>query len=208
MNKGFLRTSISSILDELHSHRFMVGVPYIALMSETELAPDEEDIEFLDGVPIRKLNIRNGTSKDTYSKLEPSVTNNVVNKDSLNDMKNVYLPLANIIDLFNNGYSVRTVNRDDVGRIVNILTPCLNDLEAIAEYGRVKNADEVYEYINDFYLNMIKINSNNIKNSINKVSNSGMILGLGNGFSAMDGVKSNGVKSSSSVIDVDSLLVN
>lgn len=186
MSRGFLRVGINTILDRLHKSKYMVSVPYIATMTEVELETFNEPTEFMDGVPLKDFYNKDSYSRGTNreespNRLEPSVIDGKVIEDSVNDRVTVYISLALIIDHFNSGYTIRIVNNDDTMRITNLLSEILDEIELMIENERLKNLDEIFNYIDDFYQNMTNINRTviNTKMQGKNVTN---VLGLGNGL--------------------------
>jgi hypothetical protein len=110
----------------LNSYLVHVRVPRIALYTETEIRELGIPVAYKDGEII---------------------------KSDINTYEEVMLPLSKLIEIADNGYTIRIKNRANIPAIVDTLQECLDGLNYAIEESELK------EKIKDFMEKVLEINS-------------------------------------------------
>ena len=173
MNAMFLDIYTSNILKKLAKNKFMVKVPEIALQTETELNESYNSRFYVDNIEIPR-DKRNVYMPDSYSDenefkytlATPVVeyAESGVSKPNLS-LTQVYIPVTEIIDIYTSGMSIYIVGKDNLVKLVKLLSNAINDLKQAAD---VINADEASEQINSFLETIIENKRGTIKDEFNK----------------------------------------
>ena len=151
---SFHTTMAKNIVEELNNLRLFVSVPRIALVTKADIALNGEPVDFV---------------------------NNEVERSSINNLIDVYLPLSTIISIYHNGYDLYVQKKDDIMRIVETLSSILDRLEASHD----PQALEVFNYINEFYSNVIEERKPTIERTLHRENNTNMI-GFNDDYIAKD----------------------
>ena len=158
------------LLKELDEFKITVIVPKIATMGLTPrdintIEPDQrltktqKLYEALgQGDELRKLN-RTKYSSFMYEEkltvddeIEAEYINGEINKKAYYKKVETYLPLSEIIQIFNNGYTVRTTNKETLIKLLEKLEYVYNNLETM----RTPELEPVLELIENFYNSIIE----------------------------------------------------
>ena len=136
---------MATMYKELPDKLFLVRVPIICTY-------DYKEMEIL-GMP---------TTYD-YS------TNKILDRKAHTNLTTCMLPLTKLIDIYNNGYEISLVNKDDVTTIYNLLDEYLTSMIAVKE-GYVLNSEQVEEEridgIERFAREMFGLNKGTIVNTM------------------------------------------
>jgi len=102
-------------------------------------------------VTVPRLALTNEASVALYGDPVDFVNGEPVQK-SINNRITVRLPLSSVIDIYHNDFSIAVPKNQDLRHIVDKLDDVLDRLE-----NSIGNKDkEVYEYVNDFFTNVLK----------------------------------------------------
>lgn len=165
MLPSFHANTYKSILSDINKKRVMVSVPMLAITGEKEIGGVEECTEFINGAPV----INRRTMKTTHYDTAPvSYINGEPVKTSVNNRTTVMLPLTAIIDIYHNGFSIYLVRREDTLKLAEMLSELLDRLEVSPD----KNKQDIFNYINDFYINVLKGKNKTLDKLINKEDSS------------------------------------
>ena len=148
MLPSFHSNTYKSILSDINKKRIMISVPMLAITGEKEISGIEECTEFINGAPVKNSRTMNTTRYDTAP---VSYINGEPVKTSVNNRTTVMLPLTAIIDIFHNGFSIYLVRKEDTLKLVQMLSELLDRLEVSPD----KNQQDIFNYINDFYVKVL-----------------------------------------------------
>jgi len=159
-----------------------VKVPRIALLTEAELEQDGVPYDYKDGEPIKK---------------------------SLFKYTQVYLPLSMVIQIYNQGYTVKVPTRKGLKVVVENVSKLLDELEPMI----TPENEQIFELIEDFYNAIIEGREKEIEELFEienrkKLEESGSILALQNRLLTNDVTPPNGVtihRSDGKIINIGSL---
>lgn len=211
------------LLKELDDYKITVIVPKIAVMYNE---PIDINIKPNKNIKSNKLDIVLGSSDkianmnrttfnsnlyeekltvDTESEVE--YINGEINKKAYYKKTETYLPLSEVIQIYNNGYSVRVPNKDTLVRLLNKLEYVYNNLETM----RVPELEPIIELIENFYKSIIEEKGEELDNYLIKkrLSKSNSVLSLmENRLDRENLTIIHDKKGNSKVIDLSDLVVN
>ena len=164
-----LRMSITTdmVIKKLNSKRYITIVPEIAVVNKNKVTQKKEDVVYFEGRPISAFNeeyrkhivsevfddeLENLTVKFTKARTGPGFyVDGKLKKDSEYKPTEVYLTIAEIIDIHHEGYYIRFKNNDIIFNLTKDISDALDMLEAAVD---VSKANDIKKYINDFYITM------------------------------------------------------
>jgi len=157
----FNRVTVQSIIEDLHGKKITVIVPAAALYSDDELTAQNEPTMFMDNAPIRSKSSMG--NEVTYTGTSASIVDNEINNNSSNNKTTVRLSLSVVIDLYHKQFSIYIPkHNNDLIKLVDFINDILNRLENSSD-GR---ANEMFEYIDEFYKVVIKNQKSNISKKL------------------------------------------
>jgi len=143
--RGLNSFTFKRIIKEIHKIKIFVSVPRIATITEAELTLYGDPVDFVNGEPV---------------------------KASMNKTETIRLPLSKIIDIFHNDYSISILKKEDLTKIINVISDILDRLEV----NKTQEDNDVFEYINTFYESILKQNKTKIVNRL--TNDKPKVLGL------------------------------
>lgn len=156
-NLTFNRVTIQSIIEDLHSKKITVIVPAAALYSDDELTAQNEPTMFMDNAPIKSKSSMG--NEVTFTGTSASIVDNEINNNSSNNKTTVRLSLSVVIDLYHKQFSIYIPkHNNDLIKLVDFINDILNRLENSSD----KRANEMFEYIDEFYKVVVKNQKSNI----------------------------------------------
>lgn len=199
-----------TIIKELNNMRFFVRVPKIALYKDEDLAVNESTRLFVNGVQVEHnnktlLNRYTGedetlVTKKSNSTIGLTYTEDGVLPDSGFVLENARLSIAEIIEVFADGFTVMLVNKDDLVKLTTKLSDTLDRLEYASD---AVNAKKFIPIIKNFYETMVGMKGKTIKTLLNTPKKSTTL-----GFDD-DGINNNEIDTRSiSGIDLSDIVVN
>jgi hypothetical protein len=93
-------------------------------------------------------------------------------KASMYNPETIRLPLSKVIDIFHSDYSISLVKREDLTKVMKALSDILDRLEDTSK----EEDKEVFDYINEFYISILKQNKSKIEKRL--VEDKPKVLGL------------------------------
>lgn len=153
----FNRVTIQSIIEDLHSKKITVIVPAAALYSDDELTAQNEPTMFTDNAPIKSKSSMG--NEVIFTGTSASIVDNEINNNSSNNKTTVRLSLSVVIDLYHKQFSIYIPkHNNDLIKLVDFINDILNRLENSSD----KRANEMFEYIDEFYKVVVKNQKSNI----------------------------------------------
>jgi len=188
MNPVFLENYTSNILKNLSKNKFIVKVPEIAIQTEAQLEEHSNRKYFVNDIEIpdkkKDIYLPEMYSEDTefkYSLSTPSVdfSNGEIPLPNL-ALTQVYLPVTEIIDIFNAGMSIQIVGKDKLVELIKLLSYTIEDLKIAVD---ITNATEVLEQVEAFLETIVDNKRGTITEEFNKPSRV-IAAGLGGSMSS------------------------
>ena len=110
------------------------------------------------------------------SEVDVEYINGEINKKAYYKKTEAYLPLSEVIQIYNNGYTVRVPNKNSLIRLLDKLEYIYNNLEIM----RVPELEPIIELIENFYKSIIEEKGEELDNYLIKrrLSKSNSVLSL------------------------------
>jgi len=150
--KNFDTYMTKNIIDKLNKLRYYVRTTSIALYNEDELEDISTPTLYIDGVPIARGSNKlynkyadpyNKQNKVSYSRPPAKyLKDNVKNTDLKTKAK---ISLAEIIEIYNNGFSIALIYKKDILKVTTILSDTIYKLESAMDSDLAKKFINIIE---------------------------------------------------------------
>lgn len=174
--------ALKRVVQKFDNTMVTVKVPRIALLTGAQLEQEGAPYDYKDGEPIKK---------------------------SLFKFTEVYLPLSMVIQIYNQGYTVKVPSKKGLKIVVENVSKLLDELEA----NLTPENEELFELINDFYNGIIEGREKEIEELFElsrkrELEQSGSILALSGNLLSKDVSPTDSVtikRSDGKIINIGSL---
>ena len=162
-----------NIIDKLNKLRYYVRTTSIALYGEDELLDIESPSLYVNGVPVARKQQKfynkymDGTEKQALASYSRAPVNYLEDGSKDNDtVTKAKISLAEIIEIYNNGFSISLLYREDVLKVTSILSDTLYDLESALD---ADIANKFINLIEPFYKVILENKEASLKEDIKQV---------------------------------------